>query len=607
MILSAGAVRANFSGMDLRNVCIDGVEVAQRIYTAVRDPIWGTVAPVYEDIATDIPGSEFTVKLSTRCTDAEIDYRQETMYRVSAEDDVLRCQLDGVALRDFRYNRIGFCILLDQSMAGCHYRIWHPGAKEEEGILSQLVAPQLEIGGNLFPYLGPFEALQLELHSGGVVRYAFRGDVFELEDQRNWTDSSFKVYSTPLEAGWPLRAETGNTFSQTLEVSFQPAVPLRQRNVRKKIGDRVSLALGPLADRALPRLGSNLGGVTDMSESQKKLLQRLKLDHLRLDMRLGHDFPSVGESTAVVCRELDIAAEIVIELLADGDRSIGAVGGLIDDLLVDRIIVLQAGVPCTGGEIASRAKSAFLARGREIPCYAGTDLHFADVNRYRPSMDGADGLAFPIVPTVHADDDETVLDNVRAQAEVVISASALCGGRPLALGPITLRPRFSAWAGDNDARSGVGPSDPRQWSLFGAVWTLKSLAVLAQAGVQSVTYHDVVGYQGLLAPSKDGFEVPEIYPVYWLIQWLGEWKGTPMVSSRLSEGSSVTSLALRRGTETRVILGNAATETAAVEIPGVRRAVVRKIHADGVVRSVEQKNDVIVLGKYEVVCADLVG
>ncbi len=33
----------------------------------------------------------------------------------------------------------------------------------------------------------------------------FEGDVFETEDQRNWTDASYKTYSTPLDQPYPAK------------------------------------------------------------------------------------------------------------------------------------------------------------------------------------------------------------------------------------------------------------------------------------------------------------------------------------------------------------------------------------------------------------------
>ena len=33
----------------------------------------------------------------------------------------------------------------------------------------------------------------------------FNGETFEMEDQRNWTDASFKTYCTPLSLPYPIK------------------------------------------------------------------------------------------------------------------------------------------------------------------------------------------------------------------------------------------------------------------------------------------------------------------------------------------------------------------------------------------------------------------
>ena len=43
--------------------------------------------------------------------------------------------------------------------------------------------------------------------------YATEGDSFEMEDQRNWTDASFKVYGTPLKNLSPVEVKTGTKIS----------------------------------------------------------------------------------------------------------------------------------------------------------------------------------------------------------------------------------------------------------------------------------------------------------------------------------------------------------------------------------------------------------
>src|SRR5690349_22238810 len=53
------------------------------------------------------------------------------------------------------------------------------------------------------------------------------GDTFEMEDQRNWTDASYKTYVRPLGLPFPYRLSAGETIEQAVEIRFagRPAAP----------------------------------------------------------------------------------------------------------------------------------------------------------------------------------------------------------------------------------------------------------------------------------------------------------------------------------------------------------------------------------------------
>ncbi len=51
------------------------------------------------------------------------------------------------------------------------------------------------------------------------ARVEFEGEVFEMEDQRNWTDASFKTYCTPLEIPYPVEVTKGTKISQKITIS----------------------------------------------------------------------------------------------------------------------------------------------------------------------------------------------------------------------------------------------------------------------------------------------------------------------------------------------------------------------------------------------------
>ena len=52
------------------------------------------------------------------------------------------------------------------------------------------------------------------------------GDTYEMEDQRNWTDASYKTYVRPLARPWPYTLDAGARLDQavTLTVSSQQQI-----------------------------------------------------------------------------------------------------------------------------------------------------------------------------------------------------------------------------------------------------------------------------------------------------------------------------------------------------------------------------------------------
>ena len=69
----------------------------------------------------------------------------------------------------------------------------------------------------------PFTELRIEREDLGQLLLSFDGDSFELEDQRNWGDASFKTYCTPLRKGFPRAVRRGTLIAHRVKVRFTPA------------------------------------------------------------------------------------------------------------------------------------------------------------------------------------------------------------------------------------------------------------------------------------------------------------------------------------------------------------------------------------------------
>jgi hypothetical protein len=117
------------------------------------------------------------------------------------------------------------------------------------------------------------------------------------------------------------------------------------------------------------------------------------------------------------------------------------------------------------------------------------DLHLSKAGWEHSFEQAASLTCFSVNPQVHAFDNATLVENLRGLKYVIESAVEIAGGRPIAVSPLTFRPRYQAGA----TRTPGGPApdslplqvDARQTSLFGAGWTACSLKYLADPHVRS--------------------------------------------------------------------------------------------------------------------------
>ena len=140
------------------------------------------------------------------------------------------------------------------------------------------------------------------------------------------------------------------------------------------------------------------------------------------------------------------------------------------------------------------------AAARSLPdaeLLGGARSHFTELNRRHGDLPhDLPSLAFSMTPQMHATERAQLVESIAMQAVVVRDAARIAAGRPLHVGPITLRSRFNAVA--TSAASGqadptladgygaqlvAGATDARQSSAALAAWTVASFAAVATADV----------------------------------------------------------------------------------------------------------------------------
>ena len=76
------------------------------------------------------------------------------------------------------------------------------------------------------------------------------GDAYEMEDQRNWTDASYKTYIRPLAKPRPYTVRGGEAIRQSVSLTFRGAP-----SAAVATADAASASIGAPTGRPMPRLG----------------------------------------------------------------------------------------------------------------------------------------------------------------------------------------------------------------------------------------------------------------------------------------------------------------------------------------------------------------
>jgi len=587
--LRAGSLTALLEGADLRDVRFGGIELVRRLYVALRDENWDTIPAELKNLRIDAGEDRFLVSFDAHHRNRDLDFRWHATIQGDQSGNI-SYKVRGEALRAFRYCRIGFCVLHPTEYAGRPYRGSTPGGPIT-GHLPTTIGPQRYEGGLYFPLFDAVSSLAVSLPGGIEAQFDFEGDLFEMEDQRNWTDGSFKTYCTPLSLGYPHSAKAGQAFGQRVSISASG-----DSSASAVASDTVNLSLGGPLGGKLPRLG--LGVAThdvEFSDADKELLGRLHLDHLRVDLHLGDPDAATRLARAErECNALGCGIELALFVTDQADQELcGLVSHLPVAAPVSRVLVFHEKEQVTSPQWVEQVRSRIAPRLSGVPIGGGTNLYFAELNRSRPNPAELDAVAYSINPQVHASDERSLVENLEAQCATVVTARFFCGELSLIVSPVTLKPRFNPDAvGPEPApQAGELPSavDPRQMSLFAAVWTLGSIKQLAEGGAASVTYYETTGWRGIKETER-GCPDPEsflsapamVFPVYHVFADIADLKTTELLACSSTDPLRVQGLALSGGEGVHLLVANLTPEaqTCAVGPLNGDRAAVRSLNED---------------------------
>jgi hypothetical protein len=498
-------------------------EVVRAIYAAVRDENWGTILPAVTIVQKEIKPDSFELTFDVACRRDPINYFWRGTITGDASGKVTYT-FDGESRSSFKRNRIGICLL--HPIAECSGKpcaVTHVDGSKEQGAFPKSIAPWQ-------PFFD-IKSLSYEAVPGIQTNIEFEGTIFEMEDQRNWSDASFKTYCTPQRLPKPAQVNPGDKVFQSATVSLggqvRPILPVLQGRP-----PQVSIATTPVLP--LPPLGVCLARHGQpLTTREVARLKALRFSHLRCDLDLaGSAWAQELQRGTDASNALGLPLHLGVILGDKPEETLSALAAELPRLKpnVSLWLVFKHGEESAGEKWVRLVRQHLQGFAPNVLCAAGTLDFFTEVNRNRPLPDSSAFPIFSVNPQVHAVDNITMIENLAGQAYDAESTREF-SSKPVVVSPVTLRIRDQnrAVPGPN----GEMPSDidPRQLSLFGAGWTLGSIARLASTGnIHSISYYETTGWRGLMelesgsfAPDKFPSIPGAVFPLYHVFADIAEW------------------------------------------------------------------------------------
>jgi len=574
--LRAGPLSLVFEEGDLRYVRLQGREILRRVYVAIRDRNWGTIPPRLSNLQKEIAADSLRITYDVENKQGEIDFFWKGTITGDAEGTIT-FRMDGQARSTFLRNRIGFCVLHPlRECAG------QPCVVEQvDGAVIEGAFPRYIAADQAFLNM---RAVSHEVVPGVWAEVRFAGDTFEMEDQRNWTDASYKTYCTPLSLPFPAEVKAGTTISQSVTLRLKGQVSEGREELPES---EVRLAVSARPAVPLPRLGLAVASHGQpLTPKELARLKALNLSHLRVDLNpFQSGYLATLRSAASEARALGVPLEVALTLSDNAADELTGVVAALQELKpeVGSWLIYSPREKSTTEKWLKLARRWLSSYDSRAKIGAGTNAYFAELNRDRPPQELVDLVCYSLNPQVHAVDNASLIENLEGQAASVESAHQFAGGLPLAVSTITLKPRFNpdATGPEPEPAPGELPSqvDPRQMSLFGAGWTLGSLKRLGESGTYSLTYYETTGWRGVME-TENGSPLPSrfrslpgsVFPLYHVLADVGEFAGGSVIPSTSSTPLKVEGLVMSRDGHTRILLANLSPEPQSVRVTGANLA-----------------------------------
>ncbi|MBY5325961.1 hypothetical protein [Rhizobium leguminosarum] len=579
--LRAGKLEADLTNGNLRTIRYDGTEVLRAISYLVRDRDWGTYSPEITDLRIEQNDDRFEVAYLAHCEGPD-NTRLVIDVRITGSADRLDFEAEAVAPTGFETNRCGFCILHPiVGVAGSPATVEH--------VDGQIVATRFPDVIEPWQPFKDMRAITHEVIPGVQAECRMEGDTFEMEDQRNWSDASYKTYVRPLALPWPYQIPANQPVRQKTSLVIRD-ISGSTRHPPGMSGGAIKLELGARTG-TMPDIGVIImPEEADATLSAKSVLTEIAPQELlfHFDPGAGHGVEALRRFAAIAtvhrCRStLEIAlpcksspsseaAEIARQMRLAEFRP--------DAVMISPSVDRQSTPPGSKwpecpplDEVYTAARAAFPG----IRIGGGMLSYFTELNRKRVPDGQLDFVSHCTNPIVHAADDLSVMQTLEALLFITRSVRAIYGDKPYRIGPSTIPMRQNPYGSrtmDNPvgARIPMANRDPRHNGRFAEAFALGYAIRVLDAGLECLTLSALSGPFGLIAGPAEPTEQGGRRPLFNTVRTLSRLAGASWQECVSSSPSEVLSFVARNAAGARLHVVNLTGEERKVDCGACRPA-----------------------------------
>jgi hypothetical protein len=512
--LQAGPLAMTLRGIRLLGLRHGNAEIWHEVGFVFRDPDWFTPQPLIERLEHEQHADSFDIRI-----DARIPVQPPVLVHIRIQGSAhgrVRYEASAVAQGDIATNRSGICVMHPLDAVDHAVTVTHADGRESHSTFPRRIAP--------WPPFMSVQAIRHEWTPGAWAQCRLEGDVFELEDQRNNADASFKTYNRSNMMPRPYRLRAGQTVTQAADLRLVDHGASAEHV-------QVSVQKAPDVSPATPasRLAFSIGiGISPSdchaSESVLLRLSELRPGHLHLHLESPDQAVHWPGLRALL---LASHAKLRVDVAMGNAEPRTALNGLA-------VALRKAGLQAEAVAIFPSTPAAIEAAQKAFPdcSIGGGTLHFFTQLNRAEDLGELDFLSFTTSALVHGADDDAIMQGLRSLPFMLETLSARYPGVPVRIGPSAIPARASPIGGqpesDGTRRLALAQRDPRTRALFGAAWAVGYLAHLQSAGLKSVTLMQLRGHCGLLQ-GDEALPVPAWFVLQALqgAQQMGALSGLP--------------------------------------------------------------------------------